>query len=291
MIRVALSLGIGDNCWAATKFKAFRDCVQDDIEFCINKSPYHKTLPLLDMMPYSKKNTETDLAPRYLEEFMKPYRSTRWSSLWGSENWKGFDYVLIPLPHLERGERIETWLPELETDFYWAKDLKITKQSTHPNRVLLYPSGHNANTGFHANWWKAKDWQQVINLLNQAGIRPVIVGSDSESDLTYFKQANFQGDFDDMVGKTSIEEYAALIKEAKIWVGLNSGGGILSAYLGTPTLMFWSDQRFKTGGVLLNPKQQTNWLCKEQLSTYKTMSFGSPEMTPENIVKGILSAL
>jgi hypothetical protein len=66
--------------------------------------------------------------------------------------------------------------------------------------------------------------------------------------------------------------------------------------LGTPTVMLWSDSRYPIPGVRainlpLNSNMRTSWLHESQLASYRTKSFGAPDLTPENVVADILEVM
>ena len=58
--------------------------------------------------------------------------------------------------------------------------------------------------------------------------------------------------------------------------------------MGTPTLMLWADQRWPVGDVAFVPEMQRSWLDDHQLETYRTLSYGSPDLTPERLVDALL---
>jgi hypothetical protein len=230
------------------------------------------------MFPIVTEAREDGRAPYHIVIALNnDYWNNKYSTLRGLKGIMGYDYFLCPLPHLEKGLLLKDWLPEIPIDY----NLKINiPKSAYPDRTLLYFSGVDANQGFHSYSWKPPQWKEVVRLLNEKGIRPTIVGANTASDITYFSQVGLVGDFENLLGKTSIPEYAAIINECKSWTGLNSGGGILSAYLKRKTNMLWSDKKY---GGILPTEQQHSWL--EDYTNYRTLSYKSPDMTPEKIVE------
>jgi hypothetical protein len=59
----------------------------------------------------------------------------------------------------------------------------------------------------------------------------------------------------------------------------------------TPTLMFWSDSEYPeicdSGNrtVPLHTNMKTSWLSTDQLKTYRTLSYGDPQFTPQRVVE------
>jgi ADP-heptose:LPS heptosyltransferase len=203
--------------------------------------------------------------------------------------------VLVPNGHLERGEPLATWLPELPIDYSYPLAIPASARASatrlaKAGQVLLYLSGIGPNRGFHANTWQPSDWVIVIELLNAVGITPLLIGAATQDDRSYrdlvVSLAGGRARWQDIVGQTSIPEICAIIEHAAVWIGLNSGTGIVSAMLGTPTVMLWSDSRYPIPGAIepLHVAMQRSWLTQAQLERYRTLSYGSPELTPARVV-------
>lgn len=299
-LHVALPLGIGDVHWVCTKLRGLSEHHGGrPIHAHVSKSPNHASVGYLKLVPQIAKAYEDSRAPYNIVSELKPggYQDKRWATLEGSANWNGFDYVLVANGHLERGEPLATYLPELETEHSYpldigAEDVQYAHGLAPPGSILLYPSGTGPNFGFHRHTWTRAHWARTVHLLNEAGVEPVLVGANTPDDLTYCQrvvQAMSGARYEDAVGKTSIPQIMAMIRDAGTWCGLNSGLGIVSAMLGTPTVMLWADRRYPTDGdVLFDPRMHRSWLTDDQCETYRTFSFGSPELTPEDVVHAIL---
>ena len=289
-ITVALPLGIGDSHWSCQKLASLKRHHQGaPIHAYINESENHKTVGYMDIMPCVDKALFSKKAPYCITtEMPGTYRHPRYGTLEGCRNWNGFDYVFVANHAMESGMPIHDWIPELDTEYGFEyfmpigtenKSLELMPEPT----VLLYPSGMAPNSGFHNYWWKFRDWAEVIQLLNDAGVEPLLVGANTKDDLRYASRLvrRCRGlNFQNAVGKTSIPDYVRLIERARGWMGLNSGGGIVSASALTPTVMFWADKRWPVGGASFNPEMQTAWLHPEEMSNYRTLSYGDPKMTP-----------
>jgi hypothetical protein len=311
-LKVALPLGIGDVFWSTTKFRALSAMFDGrPIHAYINESPNHQTVNFLKLVPSVTEAVLSKRAPFDVWKELPPnHRFPRWSSLAGCANWREFDFVLVANGHLERGLRLETWLPELGVDATeWEYPLNILPDDVaHADRLtggvpraLLYMSGIGPNAGFHNHRWTAKDWVNVADLLNAEGIRPLLVGAPTPDDLGYeklFHTAAAGRDIaDSAVGQTTVAQYCALIRGARSWTGLNSGGGIVSGMLRTPTVMMWSDAKYPIPGVhprnLLHSNMQRSWLRPERMGVgdYLTISYGSDDLSPREVVKATLKVM
>jgi hypothetical protein len=298
-LRVAVWLGIGDCHWVSMKLRALsRLHGGRPVHVYVNESPNHASVGYLELVPFvDRAFLSEDAIYNPIKDLEGTYKAERWSTLDGCAGWRGFDYVLIANGHLERGERIETWLPELATDYSYEllipeADRAYARSLAAPGSVLLYPSGTGANRGFHRDWWTVRAWADVIRQLNALEIVPVLVGANSSEDRAYRDRLVHAArglSFVDTVGKTNIPQVCAMIEDAAVWCGLNSGLGIVSAMRQTPTLMMWSDARYPIRRAApLHPAMQRSWLSDEQLATYRTLSYGSRALTPAAVVSNIL---
>lgn len=299
-LRVALPLGIGDVHWACQKLRALGEYHGRPIEAHVSSSRWHESVHYLEMVPFIAEAVQNDRAPFSLYYDMDKYQDEKWSTLEGCAGWRGFDYVGVPNGHLECGKRIESWWPELTTDYTYELNIPPEERSraerlVPPGSVLLYLSGIGPNIGFHLNRFTPWHWCDVILRLNALGIEPYIIGADTDSDREYAAVVLKIGEghlkVHNVVGQTSIPAVCAVIQRAAVWIGLNSGTGIVSAMQGTPTVMFWSDHRYRIGPAALHANMQRSWLRPEQLERYRTLSLGSPELTSEAVVKAAMEVM
>ena len=300
-LHVALPLGIGDAHWSLQKMRALKALHGNPkLVAHINESTNHRTVGYLNMIPFVDQAILNHRAPYDITREMPPdYRDDRWATLEGCRGWREFDYVLVANGHLERGRHISEWLPELETDYRFDLSFGDAWSTSHRmmsgRQVLLYPSGVGPNLGFHEDWWTKQDWVDVVRLLNAGGHVPLFVGADTDDDRGYFRalegllrEAGVA--YHEVVGKTSIPEVLLLIRRAAAWCGLNSGLGITSASMGTPTVMMWADERWPVGRVSFDPGMHASWLPAE-CPTYRTRSYGDPGTTPRSVVDAILEVI
>lgn len=305
-LKVALPLGSGDCHWVCTKLKALsRYHGGRPIHAYVYDSPQFVGAEYLDLAPQVARTIPSpDALYALSQDLPENYRSPRWATLEGSAGWRGFDYVLCANGHLECGHPLSTYLPELETEYRY--ELKISRADrayarslAGKNPVLLYPSGVGPNYGFHRDSWTAAHWAEVIGRLNALGIVPVLVGADSEADRTYrtlvIAAARRLGvECTDLVGQTTLAQVFAVIEKARAWCGLNSGLGIVAAMRKTPTVMLWGDARYPIPGTpaeIMHPNMQRSWLNEDQLETYRTLSYGSPELCPEAVVEKMVEVM
>lgn len=299
-LRVCMPMGIGDCHWTCTKLRALSAMHGGrPIHAYVNTGPDHRSVGYLDLVSFVHASFTSERALYLLTDLPAHYKDARWSTLAGAARWREFDYMLIANGHLESGKPLSSWLPELETEYSYPLDIsegdrEYARLLAAPGSVLLYPSGVSANRGFHRNTWSVYDWTEVIERLNAEGIEPILVGAKSENDLAYQQKLlpALKGTrFDDTIGLTNIPQVLAMIEDAGVWCGLNSGLGIISAMRYTPTVMLWADARYPIRGsstYTMHPAMQRSWLREDQLATYRTLSYGSPALTPQAVVENIL---
>jgi hypothetical protein len=303
-LHVALPLGIGDCHWVCAKLRGLSEYHGGrPIHAYVNRSPSHLSIGYLSLAPMVACAYESARAPYDVARQLPPsHRDPRWSSLDGCRGWNGFDYVLVANGHLERGERLETWLPELPTDFSYMLNIppaaRTRARALAPaTSILLYLSGVGPNRGFHGHVCSIGLWVRVAELLNAAGFTPVLIGANTVDDLAYrdafLTAATGRARVHEIVGRTSIAEVCAVIESAAAWVGLNSGTGIVAAMRGVPTVMLWSDSRYPIPGAIepLHTNMRTSWLESSQLVRYRTVSYGSPELTATTVVASTLEVV
>jgi ADP-heptose:LPS heptosyltransferase len=281
------------------KFRGLSEYFGRPVHAYVNRSPNHLSVGFLRLVPAIAEAFESPDAPYDVRKELPPnHQDLRWSSLEGCRDWAGFDFVAVANGHLEMGHRIETWWPEIETDYTYPLRIPaatVANMASAAQRVLIYLSGKGPNFGFHRNTWTVHHWADVIKGLNSDGIEPMLVGAKTRDDLSYrdlFLQVAGGLRFEDRVGSTALDEYCEIIRTARCWVGLNSGGGIVAAMQSTPTVMLWSDSRYPIAGVRdinlpLNHTMQTSWLSPEQQRSYRSLSFGSPDLTPTAVLRAI----
>lgn len=304
-LKVCFALGLGDTYWACTKLKALQEATGRPLHGYINSSEHHQSVNLLRLVPYLEQCFQAPDAPYdVFREFSPTYTDPRWSTREGCAGWRGYDYVMVPNGHLERGEPLATWWPDLETEYNIALNIPAyVRDNTWSwvgkrRPVLLYVSGTGPNNAFHGGTFNERYWAQVIEGLNAHNIAPTLVGARTRDDTQFASEVRrWAGGaaYDDLVGQTSTEEYLALIEHAAVWIGLNSGGGIIAASRGTPTVMLWSDSQYPIHGLPphlpLHTNMKSSWLPPEASAWYRTLSFGSPALTPQAVVEAALEVM
>jgi len=164
----------------------------------------------------------------------------------GATTLNGIDYVLIPNYTLERGIRIEDWLPEYEInwnvmDHFRFESVKRTKQyivffmaSTSGNTM----AGHNRNS-----LWAPQQWVELGRRIQKEFDCDIfVVGADYDMSYytDYIKPLLREDDnWSNYIGIFNIEGTFSLVKNARFVMSYQSGIGIVANYMNVPIAIFW----------------------------------------------------
>lgn len=158
------------------------------------------------------------------------------------------DYVMMPNAPLERGVRLENWLPQFDTNwdimsqFSFAAGEREQAYSRRPYAIFYCGSltgnttaGHNRN-----GLWTPADWADMGEQVRGMGLDVVVVGA--AYDRAYYESCVLPllaEPWEDMIGGLSIGGTLAMAQQAKFVLSYQSGIGITASYLGTPVGIFW----------------------------------------------------
>lgn len=164
--------------------------------------------------------------------------------------------ALIPNAALERGIRLENWLPHHDINWDIFTDFVLTDaergygeklRSRVGDYAVFYPGplGGNTLNGHNRGMiWRPSHWLALGRRLHaELGLHIVTVGAPY--DATYydlFLDPLLDGDhsyWTNLIGQTSIGELYGVTSAAKLMVSYQAGVGIIATYLGTPTAIFW----------------------------------------------------
>ncbi len=90
--------------------------------------------------------------------------------------------------------------------------------------------------GWPGKQWPLDRWANVADELHLMGLSVVLAGTAAETDLCRRVRAVMRSPCAVLAGQTSLDELAAVIAGARLWMGSDSGGLHLAAAVGTPTV-------------------------------------------------------
>lgn len=261
-MKFLLPQGIGDSVWALHKAEAIRDALDPggpiDCYLTCTKRDQLQERALTFLRRFSFVNS-ADMRLNYCIHNEPPYRKDGCYS-YIEDGWYEFDdgryCALMPNAPLEHGIRLEKWLPHYPIRWNIFDDFTIYPSETdYAERLhksvgdycVFYPgplagnsiSGHNRNM-----LWKPTEWITLGERIRQEfGLRIVVVGASYDLDYyTVFIAPDLNGSSPhwlNLIGETTIGQLYAITKRSKFLISYQAGVGIISAYLGVPTAMWW----------------------------------------------------
>jgi len=270
-MKYLLPQGIGDSVWALHKLQSVSNKIGDGrIDVYLNCSDVNQPIQVraLDfvkrfdfvdnsfMLQMSiHPNTPVDDLGRY------NYIQSGLTPLFGH-----MFYVLMPNGHLERGMRLENWLPDFEINWNLMDHFQISDEEKKAGDELkkemgeyavfyLGPLEGNLYCGHNRGpMWKPEEWVDLGEKLHkEMGLNIVVVGAPYD-DMYYATSvepllAKRKIDYwADLIGRTGIGELYSITSKSRFVISYQSGVGIVSSYLGIPTGIFWRPK-----GNSLNP--------------------------------------
>jgi hypothetical protein len=258
-MKFILPTGIGDSVWALHKIKSVRD--------------QHDPSGPIDIY---LAGTDSEIETRALDflrrfDFVNSVEMRDWGLLGdpvttpdgyfnyvedGMYEFKGEQVcALIPNAALERGIRLEDWLPNHQIDWDIFKHFDITyKERAAAERIasagpyaVFYPGplqGNTVNGHNRGMMWKPQEWIDLGRRIhNEFGLNIVVVGAPYDSsyyDLFISTALNGDGSYwNNQIGHTKLGELFSITNNAEFVISYQAGVGIVSTYLNTPTAIFW----------------------------------------------------
>lgn len=253
-MKIVVPPGIGDTTWCLLKMQSLlQGDVADLIQPGDSSNPicrravdylmrfdFVRSVSVEDLPLHPPGEPQTDTQGRY------NYMPSGWQSDGGA-------FWMMPNGHLERGNRIEEWLPELSINwdvmdhFSWGKTeyAEELRRQMKPYAVFyLGPESGNAGDGHNRGWlWDTNDWLALGQGMRQRGLTIAVVGANYDRSFydNYMLPALKHAEMGwlDTIGTMHIAETLAFIRGAKVFVGYQSGLGVVAHYLGVPTVMWW----------------------------------------------------
>jgi hypothetical protein len=260
-----LPQGIGDSVWALHKIQSVRDKLAP-------------SAPIDVMLSCGERNILQDRAMDFIRRFdfvnsvdMREGWEIREEPIFHPAGYWNYikdgmyrfrdevACVLIPNAALERGIRIEQWLPQYDIDWNIFDHFHITTEEQAVGEKLrrrlgpyavFYPGPLGGNTfeGHNRNMlWKPEEWVALGERIHhELGLPIVAVGASYDYDyFEYFITPRLNGAsfyWTNLIGETSLGELFSVTSHAKFVISYQAGVGIVATYLRTPTAIFWRER-------------------------------------------------
>lgn len=308
-MRFLLPTGIGDSVWALHKVQAIAASKNDpiiDIGLSCGEAKNKIEQRALDFVRRFSFVNSAKMCPGYA--IVQPPAFTPegyWNYLAdGMYEFNGDDWcVLMPNAALERGTRLENWLPHYETRWNIWDDFKITNeevlraQAMKPGDALrpycvFYPGPLDGNTiqGHNRNMiWRPQDWIELGRRVHSE-LKLDIVAVGAPYDASYYDTLigpNLNGEhpyWHNRIGETSIGELFSLTLGARFVISYQAGVGIVSTYRGTNTAMFWrqkGDSIVQDGYLSFEEEMASAWVQPNalEMKRYLPLYYGRHDVS------------
>jgi len=205
------------------------------------------------------------------------------------------DYIMMPNAHLERGRRLEDWLPEFECNWnimdeyeFRTGEFKFGEnfKNKHGEYIIIYMCSlignglvksqdgcHNRNT-----IWTPEEWVELGRKLHEIhGVKIAVIGAVYDNDYWTQAIAPLLTDDDNkfwinMIEKTTTGEAFSLGKNARYCVSYQGGITMVPVYMGTPAAIFWrqkGDSIFPDKYLSFEESMATAWVPPKMLEEEK----------------------
>lgn len=241
-MELLLHPGIGDISWVLSKLsttgKKFDLVIAED-------SKTRRSMPLVDMVDcinsarYGGYEIYAILAKTtnaFFSEYEKAHEDGKTLCM-TANNW------------LEKGNRLEGYLPDINTDFHY--ELKTTQEDDAWADLVLdknYKSIgiYTSSKGGIKNWngWSALEWMEFILKVREKypDTKFYLFGAgwDQDMRLPMLQILNhYCVDYVDLIGKTTLSKVVSVLKKINYFVGYASGLTILANVVYTPVAMLY----------------------------------------------------
>jgi len=262
---VQVPTGIGDFSWVYSKLVTL-GCPLE-IEVCAGGPP--RLQPICDLLPAISKMYTGTIGYGELVRIQKPSNF----SLTEIINWPhGVPLPLSANNHIEKGQRIETWLPDMGICHHYevfpsANDLKIAKTVHNFDKFVCIYASSKATSGTW-NGWQGPQWVEFMQLF-RAQVAPlpfVLIGAPWDVDLGLEIAACAAAasiPLVNLVAQTPLGASFTIIKDSVYFVSFPSGMGIMAHVLQHPTTMFYPEALRIMLGSYVSPTSDADNLFYE----------------------------
>jgi len=296
---IGMPPGIGDLHWIMAKLESFKE--KNNIERVKvhmnlgkqeNKNFHDCSLEFLELIPF------IDSAESVLEEIPFEYALVGGSGTPLFINHGGCDYMLEFNSYLEKGIRLKDILPEYEVNFDYPilepRDAKMfaneAKKNAGGKLALVFTASEEANDNWVKDFWTPGDWMEVARRIHkETKCRPVLIGARWDKSYTdRIIKLDREGIIYDLVGKTSVTNLLALIREASVLIAFQCGVVMMATKFRTPVAGFWPVKSRANPKGLFKRSFTRSWLPPWADDVgFKPFGWGDENATPEGVFEAI----
>ena len=243
--------GIGDSVWALTKIQALAQGEPIDLVVAGNPNDEigSRALPFLRRFKFLRSvemRRLSTLQPGKATDEKGRYRYV-------ADGRRGGLHYLMPNAALERGERLETWLPGVPINWNVMEEFDYSgaEMGDHNGKLLghfvafyLGPEAGNTVAGHNrGHLWRPEQWVALGRAMRDRGLTVAVVGAPYDTSYwhKYVKPLVERDgqEWRDFIGAFEIGSTFAFLHWARALISYQCGLGIVGNYLGIATVMFW----------------------------------------------------
>lgn len=270
-LEITVHPGIGDISWVYSKLvscgRPLRLRIAEDRKT-------KRSLPYVDLLPNVESAEYGDMGD-YIP------LSKSWNAYYGEfmeAEAEGKELMISANNWLEKGNRLEGYMPDLETDFHYEI---TTSPRDLDDAVHMLPAGkkvgiYTSSMGGAVGWngWEREEWTDFGRRLHKdyPGVTVVLMGAKWDIDLSGLVAgglAHYGVPYVNLCGRTPMPLAVEILKQLDWFVGFASGMGVLSNVLWKPCCMLYPDHLVKLMDA---------WPCPVTLATgyYKGLLWQRP---------------
>lgn len=280
MLHIRVPAGIGDISWSYSKVAN----LGEELNIQISADNPKRSLEYVKLLPGVVKAEYTPENFHSIADNSIPHTTKKQDFIDVARK----EFVnFSPNRYLEIGYRLETWIPELETNFHYKINLFDEKDNvvsgltnTSTRYIGIYASSYQNIV--HWNGWHLTEWALAIHKINTElpGVTFVLLGAAYDKpfadDLS--KLINTVPHIN-LAGRTSCNMVIKIISILSYLISYPSGLPVLANVVKTPTMMFYPPFLWKIFNTWCDPKslddltykgcifpkvtEMTDWLFKE----------------------------
>ena len=241
-MRIIVPSGIGDFSWIYAKLSTLHTM----LDVAVVRGGYRRLLPYLEILPYVENRSETEERYAHLLPVSMPWYTTKEQLL---EAGKQAPLAIAANQHLEAGNDLESWLPDIECDYHYAINAlpEHRKQaSAAMEGIERYHVIFTASLDSRAIWhgWTAEDWMTYIKEFDKlhGEVTPVLVGAEWDLKVCNMLEAQIIASgrkCRNLCAKLHIGATLEVMKKAIYVAAFPSGIAITANVINAPAMMFW----------------------------------------------------
>jgi hypothetical protein len=284
-VKYVVPNGIGDVMWVLHKIKAINEKENPGkpIDIVLSGNPGnhvdYRSVSFLKRFPFINSSEVIDIPVLRDKENVSDEKGRY---RYEPDGVKGNHYFLCPNTVLERGDRLETWMPEYPMDwdvineFDWRGTEKGTRIGKELGKFVCFylgPETGNVDEGHNRGFlWEPSQWGKLGWKFKYRGCKVVLVGASYDRSFweRYVRDDNNM-DWVDLIGELEIGETYALLRESRCLVSYQCGLGICHHYFGGNVVTWWrpaNDSVHPRRFISFSEEMATAWLNPNFVDNY-----------------------